>query len=1457
VVLIVAGFDSSQARYYVAHGSAGFCEKQQEMFDDLSPLVSLYQLWGRLVWRREGDQLCKAGGNVTALTHFETLRATPSVTAYFDVLTFWLNGRKVVIDNPDPTVMLTDYLQSINLTGTKVGCGQGGCGACTVMLSHREPARGDIVHRAVNACLRPLCSLDGMCVTTTEGIGSVHEGLDPVQFCIAAHNGTQCGFCTPGFVMNAHAFFQENPGATQKEIEDIFGGNLCRCTGYRPILHAVRTLASDYDAASDRTQKCEIDPSFPIRCRQALTQLELENLLRPGEPPKALHFTGSGREWYRPTTLAEVYRLKCQSVRREGRDQVKLVFGNTASGVYQHEKPEYLIDISLIEELGQLSEDDTGLQIGACVPIQRLMDFAAEVIARRSAEETNGLRALARHAAFIAGYQVRCAGSVAGNIFMAKDHAHRGEPFPSDLLTVMGALGATVSIGSQEYDDGIREYALMRMPDVDALPEDAVILFFRLPFTRSREYVQTYRVARRLQMSHPIVNAGFRCQLNESGRPVSGQVSIVYGGLDRIAWRAKETERLLAGRPWNQETLQSALAVLKQEIAEITASCVPVDDEGISTTYRCQLAENFFYKFFLHVALAIDPSQVSPVSVSAANHYDRPLSHGTQEFAEYPELYPLTKPIIKRAAFVQATGEVKYTQDIPLPTGGVHAAVVKSSKAHARFSLTKLASTREALEELLRRRFRGFEAIITAADIPDGGSNLVGLGDDDPVFCDGIVTSVGAPIALAVADTIATAREAAAFIEAECIGYDELPAVLTLDEAIAQNTAMPMVRRQKDADADVEQQIPSIVRPGSDLAWLGDPARGLPGTSQVSGAVCTGAQAHFYLETFCALAIPGMYDQMTVYNSTQNPNGNQSAVAKTLGIKANQVTLIVEQIGGGFGAKQHRASVIASQAAVAARKLKRPVRLLYDRATDTTMVGKRHPYRGEYRVAYTPDGTIEAMRMDMHSDAGDTYDCSFAVMDLSVLQSDGCYMVKTFQSTGRIYRTNKPSNTAFRTFGNLQPYIIREDAIEHVAHQLSKDLGRRVLPEEIRRKNLYRTGSLWDYDLSHHGQRLRFCNIRDIWDSLYQSSDFERREREVQNFNRQNRWRKRGIAMMPQKYGIAFTEPRGSLNASSALVNVNMADGSVFVQHGGVEMGQGLHTKIAQVAANTLGIPLEWIRVAGNNSDAIVNAPATAASTGYDLNAGAVDRACRVLRTRLENFCRELEQYTPFDCIEGWRSGWQDKWKEIIFGAWFNRVNLSAAELYKTPHYKGPSERHRSGHPYLYYVYSAAVTEVEIDVLTGEFTILRADVLYDAAKSPNPAIDIGQLEGGYVQGVGFVTTEEVVYDHHGRLVTDNIWSYKPPCTKTIPLDFRVKLFPVDEARNALEETAELHAVKSSKTTGEPGMTLGATAFLAIKRAIMDARRDLTGSDDWLAMNVPATCQRIQTLCGVSTESFTL
>jgi len=1373
--------------------------------------------------------------------------------SYSSDLIFWLNGEKIKISNPDPTMMLVDYLHAMGLTGTKVGCGQGGCGACTVMLSHRDSSTGDPIHYPVNACLRPLCAVDGLMVTTTEGIGNVHQGLDPAQYCIPKNNGSQCGFCTPGFVMNTHAFMRNHPKATKKELETIYGGNLCRCTGYRSIFSGVRTLASDYDAECEKSQKCLIDPSFDVQVKNKLTPIDLEQMPAFTESSRLLHFSGHGREWFRPNTLEEVMRLKKQFIKTHGRDSVKLIVGNTASGIYPNEKPLYLIDISRIQALQILEKNEIGITIGATTSIQKLIEFVANVAKEIGSEKGQGLESLIYHGQFIAGLQVRSAGSVAGNIFITRDHASKGGPFPSDLFTVLSALGTKVTISSDQYEDGSKQFDLIDMPATDVLPEDAIIVFFDIPFTNHAEYLQTYRIARRLQMAHPIVNAGFRVCLDETDHVKPKEMTIVYGGLATMICRCSKTEQFLHGKKWNSKTLRTALPILKKEILSVT---VPMEEEGITTAYRLQLAETFFYKFFLYVAQKIHPEEVKPEYVSAANHDIRPLSIGTQEYFEYPEMFPLTKPIIKRAAFVQASGEIKYTQDIALPFGGLHGVMVMSSRPHAKFSFTKNTSGLLELKKLLRKKFPDFKDFVTAADIPKGGKNLIGLGDDDPIFSDEVVTSVGASIGMVLTETISSAKEIVEFIGKECICYEDLPAVITLQDAMKQNTVMPMILKSADPDEDINQRIPTIERSGSNQEWLNDPMKPLPHTMVATGKIKTPPTAHFYLETNCALAIPGPYNQMTVYSSTQNPNGTQNAVAKGLGVQLNQVSIILEQIGGGFGGKQHRANIVAAQAAVAAHTCNRPVRLLYDRATDMQMIGKHHPYEGEYYVAFKEDGKIEAMRLDFRSDAGDTYDCSFAVLDLSLLMADGCYMVNTLQANGTCYRTNKTSNTAYRTFGVVQMWIILESVIERVAFELTKKLGRHVLPEEIREKNMYRNGTPEAYDITHYGQELDFCNIREMWDSLKKSSDFEKRESEVQAFNRKNRWRKRGIVMIPQKHGIAFTEPRGSLNSSSAIVNVNMADGSVIIHQGAVEMGQGVHTKLAQLAANTLGIPLEWIRITGNNSDCVTNTPPTAASTGFDLNGGAIEKACQVLCKRLKEFCVAMEQFVPDQRIENWRTHWSDKWKEIISKAWFYRVNLTVAELYKSPHYKGPSYHNPKGKPFLYFSYGVAVTEVEIDVLTGEFKINRADVVFDGGKSPNPAIDIGQIEGGFVQGVGMATTEELVYNHDGRLVTDNIWSYKPPCTKTIPLDFRIRLYPVNSERNARECLAEKQAVKSTKAFTESCMTLGVSVYFALIHAIKDARRELTEKDNWIDMELPLTCQRIQQLCGITTDALT-
>lgn len=769
---------------------------------------------------------------------------------YSNELIFWLNGEKVEISNPDPTLMLVDYLHKVGLTGTKVGCGQGGCGACTVMLSYNDQATNNPVHMPVNACLRPLCAVDGMMVTTTEGIGTVHHELDPAQYCIAKNNGSQCGFCTPGFVMNTHAYIQAHPKATQAELENIYGGNLCRCTGYRPILAGVRTLSCDYKKECDKSQTCLIDPSTTARVKSKCTEIDLKPLPQGTLPPRLLHFSGRGHEWFRPNTLDEVMSLKKQY----GKNPVKLVFGNTASGIYPNEKPEVLIDISRVQQLKIVTKNEAGITVGATTSIQTLLEFAAKSAKEVGPEKGHGLESLASHGQFIAGLQVRSSGSVAGNIFITRDHASHGSAFPSDLFTVLAALGTQVTIASSLYEGGCQQFNLIDMPATEILPEDAVIISFDIPYTRKDEYLQTYRIARRPQMAHAIVNAGFRVSLDEAGKVKPKESALVYGGLDTMIRRCSKTEQFLEGKKWDSETLRAVLQVLKKEVQSFT---VPMEEEGITTEYRLQLAETFFYKFFLHVALQRNPEAVKSEYISAAVHDIRPLSTGTQEYFEYPEMFPLTKPIIKRAAFAQASGEIKYTQDIELPVGGLHGAMVISSRPHAKFSFTKNTSGLDELKKVLKKKFPEFKDLVTVADVPKTGMNLIGLGGDDPIFSDGVVTSVGASIGMVLATTIPSAKEVVEYIGKECIAYEDLPAVITMKDAIRENTVMPMILKSADPDEDINQRMPTIERTGSNQEWLKDPSKPLPNTNVASGTVKTPPTAHFYLETNCALAIPG------------------------------------------------------------------------------------------------------------------------------------------------------------------------------------------------------------------------------------------------------------------------------------------------------------------------------------------------------------------------------------------------------------------------------------------------------------------------------------------------------------------------------------------------------------------------------------------------------------------------
>ena len=1536
---------------------------------------------------------------VPASFYDRLLAGLAQAETYKREITFVLDGEATTLRDVDPQLLLIDYLHMIDKGGTKLVCGEGGCGACTVMLTSWDSDRETMVKRNINACLHLLCACDGVEITTTQGIGSVASELDETQYAIAANNGSQCGYCTPGFVMSMYTLRQNDPNPSPQQVEDNFDGHICRCTGYRPILEGFHRLAAG--EAPVGPPEILLDPGYEPPQPKPFS---LHNPPADFEPymkaPQPLQFGIDGFNYLRPTTLGPALDAAAQNY-----GNAKYLVGNTMIGIVKTRarydetphNPSFLIDLTAIDDLTTTSVTEDGVTIGGAVTIARLVEVLEDAIASQP-ERSGGMAAFHEHLQVVANHQVRNVAGVGGNIWLA---VNGGDD--SDLFTVMGALGAEVVVADPANHGGVSVPLLDLKKDYDTndpsgtLPKGAIYKTFTIPFDSPGDRVRTFKSRLREQNAFPLVNAAFRINLN--GTTVN-DARLVFNGIDG-GYEASEapfginpftvtvpsrTAQYLVGKPWTDSTLAAALDVLADELGQLGPADSTMTIDGVPFAYRLDVALDFFYKMFVSIAMDVEPGEVAVTIESAGTKYRRPISSGTQTYNDYPDELPVSGPYIKRSAFLQASGEAKYTHDMTTPPGTVEAAFVYSDILRGRFhyQLPVTSSYGDAgqrvtaaeLSAFIADRFGGFVGYVTYSDIgvDQRRSNWMGIGADDPVFVPSLdddlpesiqqaassaenrnffpdeITCIGAPLGVVVADDRQSAYDIATYIRTQCINFisaDPSSIVTSLDEAVEREQFFVNYPTSNPGLT----HIPSIERPGSDETWLdgSQPLGGDTSLHEVSGRQENGYQNHFYLETIGALAEPTENGAMTIYASTQTLADNQTNAADILGVPLNKVRVIVRRDGGGFGGKQTRSRFASTAAALAAKVMNRPVRLVNDLNTNFIMCGERHPFLGNYRLAVDDSAKIRGLDLDIYSNGGCTYDVSFPVMDLAVMSIDNCYQIDTYRVAGKVAQTNRISNTAFRSFGVVQAMNIVETAIEHAAHELG------VAPEVIRQTNLYRNGQVdWEgfeitrqtlavmetyglspdqveglealvgqefddqaafeqavagaigdvpletlrlledyattaHDFAPYLQPMQYCDIRNVWDALTESSEFETRAAQVAAFNEQNRWRKRGISMMPLKYGISYTGPRGTLDQGGALVTTyaggGFGDGSVLVQHGGVEIGQGIQTKMAQIGAQTLGIPLELVLMADTDTNVITDASPTAASTGSDLNGGAVHEACKKLRTRLEDFCQDLEQYQSyylqFDdekmdaetkvmvqaVVNNWRERWSEVWPLIVRLAYINRIDLAAEARYKTPHYSAVDIAHPFGRPFFYFTYAAAASEVEIDVLTGEWTILRSDILFDVGKSLNPLIDIGQIEGGFVQGVGYLTTEEMLYQDPGEapkdgypdgaLLSYGTWLYKPPETKTIPVDFRVGL--VDNEGKTVEHKGhrlDPSAVKSSKGIGEPPLVMGNSVFFAIRQAVAAARRD-AGRPEWFDFPAPATVPRIQQACAVSRDQLTL
>ncbi|XP_034253474.1 xanthine dehydrogenase-like [Thrips palmi] len=1384
-------------------------------------------------------------------------------------LVFFVNGKKVVDSGVDPEWTLLYYLRNkLRLCGTKLGCAEGGCGACTVMVSRVDRGTGKTRHLAVNACLAPVCAMHGLAVTTVEGIGSTRTRLHPVQERIAKAHGSQCGFCTPGIVMSMYALLRTLPKPSMHDLELAMQGNLCRCTGYRPILEGFRTFTEDYEAlqTASRTQGlpnglangvangcpmgkdcCKVNGGngcgspangtvngtvngvdalcngvsngatngatngtanghaapagdrvvngVPVLADQggvdapgAVKQTSTDDKFfsvetfapydpsqEPIFPPElkksaaldeqALCIVGPRVTWFRPTSLQQLVLLK------ERHPQARIIAGNTEVGVETKFKAclyPVLISSSAVPELQAVAVDAAaeGLRVGAACPLTQVDEALRKLIKELPQHKTRTLQALSSMLRWFAGNQIRNVAGVGGNIMT-------GSPI-SDLNPIFLAAGCVLDLRSsrgvrrlrmdQRFFTGYRRNAVLA---------DEVLVSVLLPFTEEAEYLCALKQARRREDDIAIVNLALRLRLRDDGLAIQ-DAAVAVGGMAPTSVLAQGAAKALAEGSLDSDTLDLACSALAQDLP------LPPGAPGGMVRYRQALALSLLVKAFLNIASQTprSPMLSSRLQSAAEPLTEKPLS-SAQYFTTVPGSQARTdfvgKPIVHQSAYKQATGEAVYCDDIRPLDGELYLSPVMSTRAHARV-LAVDASAALAVP--------GVAGVLTAADLPANQNKFGAINLDEEILASGKVLCHGQLVAAVLATEQSVARRAAGLVKVE---YQDLPAVLTIEDAIAADSYLvpPAVLAVGDVDK-AEAEADHVA----------------------DGEVRSPGQEHFYLETQAAVAVPGEDGEMEVTASTQSPTGLQDTVARVLGVPKSRVVVRVKRLGGGFGGKEVRAVPFATLCAVAANKYRRPVRFMLDRDEDMATTGQRHPFLTRYKVAFDKEGRLLGLRMHMYTNGGCSEDLTFAVLERAMHHCTNAYYVPSVHLTGYCCKTNLPSNTAFRGFGGPQGILVAETIIRHVANVVGKD------PLQVAELNMLRDGH---ETLYHH--RVEECTVRRCWDEMLQQALYRQRLHDVQQFNRQHRYKKRGLAAVPLTYGVAYSVK--FLNQAGALVHV-YTDGSVLLTHGGTEMGQGLHTKMIQVASRALGVDASNIHISETATDKVPNTSATAASFSSDLNGMAIKQACEKILERL----RPFREANP-----------TGRWEDWVRAAYFETVSLSATGYYTTEGINY-NFRENTGRAYAYLSHGASCSEVEIDCLTGDHKVLSTDIVMDLGESLNPAIDVGQIEGGFMQGYGNYVLEEPVVAANGALLSRGPGAYKIPGFGDIPAEFNVAL---------LKGSSNRHAIYSSKAVGEPPLLLACSVLFALREAVAAAREE-EGLRGWFHLDAPATAATIRLAC---------
>ncbi|KAK7276559.1 hypothetical protein RIF29_17702 [Crotalaria pallida] len=1341
-------------------------------------------------------------------------------------LVFAVNGEKFELSKVDPSTTLLHFLRSQTpFKSVKLGCGEGGCGACVVLISKYDPVLDRVEDFTASSCLTLLCSIHGCSITTSDGIGNSKDGFHPIHERIAGFHASQCGFCTPGMcvslfgtLVNAEKTNRPEPPpgfskVTVAEAEKAIAGNLCRCTGYRPIADACKSIAADVDIEDLGYNSFWPKGESKDLKLNKLTQYDRGH--KSGRFPVFLKEIKHGdvflasekHSWHSPTSLKELQSLSASN--QANGAQIKLVVSNTGMGYYKdNDGYDKYIDLRGIPELSKIRKDQTGLEIGAAVTISKAIEALKE--ASRSdflSDFVMILEKIADHMNKIASGFIRNTASIGGNLVMAQKYH-----FPSDIATILLAVDSMVHIitGTQFEWLTLEEF-LERAP----LSSESVLLSIKVPSKsseqRSRFLFETYRASPRpLGNALAYLNAAFLvevspCKDTDGTKIDSCRLSFgAYG--TKHANRAKNVEEYLAGKLLTASRLYEAIKL-------VTTTIIPED--GISkAAYRTSLAAAFLFQFLN--PLIDSPSKITKgyltgytgLSSSTAFeskenhkgvHHDKIptlLSSGKQVIEAGSEYHPVGEPIVKSGAALQASGEAVYVDDIPSPTNCLHGAYIYSEKPLARIRSIKLSP------EL---QLDGVRDVISTKDIPKGGQNIgsTSIYGTEPLFAEDIATCVGDRLAFVVADTQKLADIAA---NSAVVDYD------------IENIEQPILSVEDAVERSSFFEVPPVFSP----KHVGDISKGMAEADHkiLSAKMKLGSQYYFYLEAQTALAIPDEDNCIAVYSSNQCPEIAHSTIARCLGIPENNVRVITRRVGGSYGGKVLKAVSVAVTCAVAAHKLRRPVRIYLNRKTDMIMAGGRHPMKITYNVGFKNNGKITALELQILLDAGIYPDVS-VMLPQNIVSTLRKYDWGALSFDIKVCKTNQPSRSAMRGPGELQGSFIAEAVIENVAAALSMDV------DSVRSINLHTHKSLKLFYEGASGEPHEYT-LPSVWNRLALSANYDQRAELMKEFNEINTWKKRGISRIPIVYKLNLRPTPGKVSI--------LSDGSVVVEVGGIEMGQGLWTKVKQMVAFALsgiqcdgtGDLLEKIRVVQSDTVSLIQGGYTAASTTSETCCEAVGLSCNVLVERLKPLKENLEKEKG-----------SIKWELLILQAHLQAVNLSASSLYV------PSNESTS-----YLNYGAAISEVEIDLLTGETRFLQTDIIYDCGQSLNPAVDLGQIEGAFVQGLGFFMLEEYETNRDGLVLADGTWNYKIPTLDTIPQQFNVEI---------INSGHHKHRVLSSKASGEPPLVLAASIHCATGAAVKEARKQLLswsnsnsddGTDSTFQLEVPATMAVVKELSGL-------